>query len=253
MEDALKNLDRLKDAGTISETELASLRLLHRYRATEQQMAEERKHLTAQSDHSLKELYASLVKSGALTAEDAMVIPYLLWGSQDERRFMGALMLRKTGHERVRSHNFHVAATKEASFLPAIRLLTEGEAEITGGEPTTAFYRHRQPRDLIGPPTHTTVRGGEYLAPIIQRGNEQLVDLTSMEQFLLSTRGQPRTRYNKRGRGGYGWRGGRGLPPPYTQGQSWPPRNDDRNQSQQNYGQPQQNPSNPMTAPTRSF
>ena len=90
-------------------------------------------------------------------------------------------MLRKTGHERVRSHNFHVAATKEASFLPAygdklltyslplipydagelaainIRLLTEGEAEITGGEPTTAFYRHRQPTRPDRPPnTHNS-------------------------------------------------------------------------------------------------
>ena len=62
-------------------------------------------------------LYVGLVKNSALTAEDAMIIPYLLYGSADERKYLAALMMRKCGAKRVKAYNFAVARDREPGFL----------------------------------------------------------------------------------------------------------------------------------------
>ena len=70
-------------------------RKLHAWKYTDLQLAEEQRAFIAQSNDSLIELYVGLVKNSALTAEDAMIIPYLLYGSADERKYLAALMMRK--------------------------------------------------------------------------------------------------------------------------------------------------------------
>ena len=94
-------------------------RKLHAWKYTDLQLAEEQRAFMAQSNDSLIELYVGLVKNSALTAEDAMIIPYLLYGSADERKYLAALMMRKCGAQRVKAYHAYISfTTNEINTCP---------------------------------------------------------------------------------------------------------------------------------------
>eukprot|EP00760_Papus_ankaliazontas_P020984 PhM_4_TR18621/c1_g2_i3/m.27198 len=63
-------------------------RQIHAWKATEASLADERRHFSAQSDDDVRELFVSCVKNASLSAEDAMVLPYLLWGTEEQRKIL---------------------------------------------------------------------------------------------------------------------------------------------------------------------
>lgn len=87
------------------------------WRATAETLASERASIAAQPVEQLREEYIELAKAHALSAEDALTIGYLLFTEDIDRRVWAATLMRKTGAERLRSHNFAVAARREDAFL----------------------------------------------------------------------------------------------------------------------------------------
>eukprot|EP00760_Papus_ankaliazontas_P037031 PhM_4_TR8419/c3_g1_i4/m.8234 len=79
--------------------------------------AEDRCNVAKELGASIRDLYVSLIKNGALSPDDAMLTAYLLWGSDEERTYMTVTMLRRHGQKRFEAHNFATAAKKEGSFL----------------------------------------------------------------------------------------------------------------------------------------
>jgi hypothetical protein len=172
-----------------------------------------------------------------------MLVPRVLSRSEDDHKVLAALLMRRTGSERIKAHNFWVGHDREAAFMqqhgrrvmdlawplpPAMngmaavtqKLLTEtAGVRGAGREFTPSVYRQPGHQDAA----NTDVLGGDYYAPILtnQQG-ESAVNLSDLEAFLAQLRTevsrvanevhrlrQGNNNSNHNGNGGRG-RGGRG-------------------------------------------
>jgi hypothetical protein len=207
-------------------------RKLHTWKPTAQQLAEERQHLMGLTNAELHEQFANLARNSLLTATDAMVVPYLLSDSAEERRFFAALLMCKRGAERVRAHNFYVGSVRETAFmgqygtrlmsfpmpllppswpeLNAVNIKLLAELSSTDGagdlpQHATPVFRAPNPSDVIG---------GDYFAPIVHNAQgDAAVDLHEMQEFLAAMHGgiqRLRGRGSFAGHSGQQWRGGQG-------------------------------------------
>eukprot|EP00760_Papus_ankaliazontas_P037030 PhM_4_TR8419/c3_g1_i3/m.8241 len=142
--------------------------------------AEDRCNVAKELGASIRDLYVSLIKNGALSPDDAMLTAYLLWGSDEERTYMTVTMLRRHGQKRFEAHNFATAAKKEGSFemndfsrpagttswvsptrcYPTMQRLAETEVEGGGPIPPTKVYRLPKLQAV----SETSPSGGAYFA-----------------------------------------------------------------------------------------
>ena len=90
-----------------------------KWRATAAIVAQQRAALIQNSAADLQELFLDLAKCGAVGAEDALTLAYLLFASDEDRLYYAGLLLTTAGAERVRAHNFTTAAAREKAFLSA--------------------------------------------------------------------------------------------------------------------------------------
>lgn len=75
------------------------------------------KAILQQPPDELKNEYLELAKASAMNIEDALQVQYLLFASPEEQRVWAAMIMRKSGNERLKSHNLHVACRREPAFL----------------------------------------------------------------------------------------------------------------------------------------
>ena len=91
-----------------------------RWRATAAVVAQQRAAICGTSPADTQELFLDLAKCGAIGAEDALTLAYLLFGSAEDRLYYAGLLLTTSGLDRVKAHNFTTAAAREdPAFLSA--------------------------------------------------------------------------------------------------------------------------------------
>ena len=149
-----------------------------------------------------------------LSADEALTLGYLLWGTADDRKVFAGFLLRRHGQARIAAHNFFVGSKREEAFLqvngvallslarplfpaetPELSTLNQrvlAEAQVTGAgtnDTNNGIFRHAKPAD--------DVVGGEFWAPVQATAQGFAVDLTPVEEAFKSLRNQVNS-YNGR-------------------------------------------------------
>lgn len=96
------------------------------WRPTMEALQEEWKAIDSQPDVELRNEFTELAKASSITMEDALQLHYLLFATDQQRKRWAATLMRRQGLERLKCHNFSVAAQREASFaqIHGAKLLT---------------------------------------------------------------------------------------------------------------------------------
>ena len=92
-------------------------RSIQKWRVIEATLASEKKSIAAESLESMRDFFQDQAKNGMLEAGDVLVLNYLLYGDESQKKFLAGTMLRHQGQERVRAHNFNVGLALDASFM----------------------------------------------------------------------------------------------------------------------------------------
>lgn len=211
-----------------------------KWRATAAVVAQQRAALCAATPEDTRELFLDLAKCGAVGAEDALTLGYLLFGSAEDRHYYAGLLLTTCGLDRVKAHNFSSATARgDQAFLSAHGPLLEtfpwpifppdrrfnalnqkllASATLSGGgprdgRPTPPVYKDVGPQlfggsfvPIVGP---DGVQFAAAEVSVLERGVAEVASLVSRLRNAAGGRqNQPAARARgARGRGGAQGRG----------------------------------------------
>lgn len=158
---------------------------------------------------SLRKQFKDLAEAGELSRDECMIGMYLLYGGTKDITFFGRLMLRASGLERVKAHNFYVAKTIGEAFLSQYgeRLLTFPDplfpwteefitlnrsllrSAVEGAgphEPKRRFFKEKRPTAEAAPSYELSLpgpHGGAPFLPVVPGPNgTHVVDMAYVQE-----------------------------------------------------------------------
>jgi hypothetical protein len=221
------------EAGALREYFAAQeLRTVQKWRSLAEQMELERTTVHAKATlESLQAEYINKVKLGAITADVAMTIQYILSENAAERLMFASMMLKRTGKDLVLRHNHYVASLNKdfqaahgeiiehyphpllPMGMPPLMPLQEKlmmeaarHVAVTGGG-VEARVMSAVPQSVYRIPNQNDVIGGGYQLKVTDEHGSVIgmSDATEIQEYVLNMEQQLRhLQRQMRGRGGYG-------------------------------------------------
>ena len=112
--------DRVTDTKLLASIiEKQEARIVEPWRTELEAFRVQNRNITETTSDELKTLAIDLAKNGSLSADEAMSLTYILFGSAEAHLFYANLLMTKKGIERIQFHNWFVAESSGEHFLRA--------------------------------------------------------------------------------------------------------------------------------------
>lgn len=147
---------------------------------------------------TIQSAFVDMAKSGLISANEAVLASYLLFGTESDRKFIGHCLTTLAANDQLRAHNWYVASSLGEQFMLAngprilrlsdplfppvdslrslnLKLLAESDSSKGGAPRKSHLYRNDSP-------DRTRHEGAGVLPVTVAPDGSAFVDVTNIEQ-----------------------------------------------------------------------